>query len=113
MSIANLQWMDWEKEVLKRTEPVIIEFWHQNCPTCLKIESTVKELPNKFGSKAKLMKMNVLENKENRKLAIQNGVMGTPTFKIYCRGVEVGEIVGLEATTELYEKILQVINKCQ
>ncbi|MBN1683009.1 thioredoxin family protein [Candidatus Bathyarchaeota archaeon] len=112
MSIYNLQSNEWDSLVLKETLPVVVEFWHQNCVTCLKIESYVKELPQKLGSKVKFMKMNVLDNKENRRLAIQNGVMGTPTFKIYCRGVEIGEIIGLEATTELYEKILQILSKC-
>ncbi|MBM3291922.1 thioredoxin family protein [Candidatus Bathyarchaeota archaeon] len=112
MSIKNIQWMDWEKEVLKVSEPVIVEFWHQNCPTCVKIEPLVKELPIKFDTMAKILRMNVLESKENRRLAIQKGVMGTPTFKIYCRGIEVGEIIGLEAVTELDQKLFKIINKC-
>ena len=97
---------------MKGEGPVVVEFWHQNCPTCKKIESTVHELPGKLAGKAKLVRLNVLENRENRRFAIDKGVIGTPTFKVYCRGVEVGEIVGLETLTDLEGTINNLLKGC-
>ena len=111
MSLIDIQNTDWDS-VMKGEGPVVVEFWHQNCPTCKKIESTVHELPGKLAGKAKLVRLNVLENRENRRFAIDKGVIGTPTFKVYCRGVEVGEIVGLETLTDLEGTINNLLKGC-
>ena len=102
---------DWDTAVSKAKGPVVVEFWHQNCPTCKRIESNVQELPGKLG-KAKLIRLNVLTDKETRRFAIQKGVIGTPTFKIYCRNVEIGEVVGLEALTDLSGTLINILKRC-
>jgi len=112
LSLNNIQWGEWENEVLKSEIPVVVEFWHHTCPTCLKIEPQVKELTVKLQGKAKVIRLNVLESRENRRLAIQNGVMGTPTFKIYCRGVDIGEIIGEETLNDLHVKLAALVEKC-
>ena len=48
MSIVNLQHTDWDREVIKANKPVVVEFWHESCPLCKKIESSVLELPSKL-----------------------------------------------------------------
>lgn len=111
MSITEILYTDWDAAVSKAEGPVVVEFWHVNCPTCKKIESTVQELPGKIG-KAKLIRLNVLTDRETRKLAIGKGVIGTPTFKIYCRGVEIGEVVGLETFTNLAGTLNNILKDC-
>ncbi len=96
---------------MKADGAVVVEFWHQNCPTCKKIEPFVRELPGKLG-KAKLLRLNVLLDRETRKLAIQKGVIGTPTFKVYCRGTELGEVVGLETLNDLDVTLNTIIKGC-
>ena len=112
MSIINLQYTDWDREVTKTDMPVVVEFWHQSCPICKRIEPTVLELPSKLGDKVKMARLNVLDNKENRRFAIEKGVIGTPTFKVYCKGVEIGEIVGLETLTNLQGTIENIVKEC-
>ena len=112
MSLTEILYTDWESAVAKTGEPIVVEFWHQTCPACLKIEPQVKELDVKLNGKAKFVRLNVLESRENRRLAIQNGVMGTPTFKIYCRGVDVGEVIGEETLTDLHIKLEAIVEKC-
>jgi thioredoxin 1 len=113
LSLNSIQWGDWDKQVLNSNTPVVVEFWHNTCPTCLKIEPQVKELPAILQGKAKVIRLNVLESRENRRLAIQNGVMGTPTFKIYCRGIDIGEIIGEETLTDLHVKLGAIVEKCK
>ena len=112
MSIVNLQHTDWDREVMKANKPVVVEFWHESCPLCKKIESSVLELPSKLGERAILARFNVMDNKENRRFAIEKGVIGTPTFKIYCRGVEIGEIIGIETLTDLHGTIENQLKSC-
>jgi len=112
LSILDLRYADWDREVDSSNTPVVVEFWHQSCPLCKKIESTVMGLPTKLGERAKLVRLNVMHSRENRRLAIDKGVVGTPTFKVYCRGVEVGEIVGLETTENLMGTIENLLKNC-
>jgi len=112
LSILDLRYADWDREVDSSNTPVVVEFWHQSCPLCKKIESTVMGLPTKLGERAKLVRLNVMDSRENRRLAIDKGVVGTPTFKVYCRGVEVGEIVGLETTENLMGTIENLLKNC-
>lgn len=111
MSITEILYTDWDTAVSKAEGPVVVEFWHVNCPTCKKIETAVQELPGKIG-KAKLIRLNVLTDRETRKLAIGKGVVGTPTFKVYCRGVEIGEVVGLETLTNLVGTLNNILKDC-
>lgn len=112
MSILNLQYSDWDREVVSSSTPVVVEFWHQSCPLCKRIEPTVMGLPAKLEGRAKLVRLNVMDSRENRRFAIDKGVVGTPTFKIYCRGVEVGEIVGLETTENLFGRVENLLKNC-
>jgi thioredoxin 1 len=111
LSINEIQSTDWDQLVLKPETPVVVEFWHQECPTCKKMEQSFHELPSKF-SGVMFLRMNVLTSRENRRYAIQNGVMGTPTLKVYCRGVEVGEVVGLDTLEALDRKVKAILDKC-
>jgi thioredoxin 1 len=112
LSIINLQKTDWDILINNAEKPVVVEFWHESCPLCKKIESSVLDLPRILGEKALLARFNVMENKENRRFAIEKGVIGTPTFKVYCRGVEVGEIIGLETLTDLHQTIENQLKGC-
>jgi thiol-disulfide isomerase/thioredoxin len=112
LSIVNLQHADWDREVVSSKTPVVVEFWHQSCPLCKKIEPIVLGLPEKLGERARLVRLNVMDSRENRRLAIEKGVVGTPTFKVYCRGAEVGEIVGLETITNLQGTIENLLKNC-
>jgi thioredoxin 1 len=112
LSWTDLKDTDWDSTVTKAEWPVVVEFWHNNCPTCKKIELTVHELPVKLAGRARFTRLNVLENRENRRLAIQKGVIGTPTFKIYCGGAERGEVVGLETLNNLEGAIADILKSC-
>jgi thioredoxin 1 len=112
LSLTEIVYTEWDSAVTKVGEPVVVEFWHQNCPTCKKIDAAVHELPAKLAGKAKLVRLNVLVDRETRRLAIQKGVIGTPTFKVYCKGNEVGEVVGLETLTDLAGTLTNILKGC-
>jgi thioredoxin 1 len=112
LSLTEILYTDWDSAVAKAGEPVVVEFWHQNCPTCKKIDAAVHELPAKLAGKAKLVRLNVLVDRETRRLAIEKGVIGTPTFKVYCKGNEVGVVVGLETLTDLDGTLTNILKGC-
>lgn len=61
--------------------------------------------------KAKFAKMNILDSVENRRIAIQYGVMGTPTIKVFCNGRTVGEVVGFRPLDRLVSDLKEIIDR--
>lgn len=106
---------DWEKQVENSDLPVIVEYWHHKCPACMKMKPIYEKMPEKFEGKAKITRMNLLDSRENRVFAINQGIRGTPTFKIFCSGREVGEVIGIrteEDLTEEFNKIIKYKDAC-
>jgi len=109
LSLIAINYTDWDQAIAQGA--VVVEFWHQSCPTCKKIEKSVQELPGKLG-KAKLVRLDVMASRENRRLAIDKGVIGTPTFKVYCAGKEIGEVVGEETLVDLAGTLNNILREC-
>ena len=106
---SDVQVNEWEEEVSESEKPVLVEFWHQKCPACQEMEPVVERLPDKLGDEAKLVRLNVLESKENRVLAIKLGVRSTPTFMILCSGRPIGSLVGERTIEQLTHEINLVL----
>ena len=102
--VKELQADDWESEVLNAEGPVVVDFWHDRCGWCLKLNPVYAQLPERF-EEVKFAKMNILESEENRRIAMENGVMGTPTIKVYCDGRNVGEVVGFRPLRRLVKDL--------
>lgn len=114
-NVMNVTAETWEKEVLESEIPVIVDFWHERCSWCLELNPVLEEVSTEYAGRAKFVKLNVLENRENRQVAIQYGVMSTPTMKFFCEGRIVGEVVGYRPKNQLreeVEKILQEHKEC-
>lgn len=89
---------------------MIIEFWIRSCSNCKKFRPIYDKLPEIFGDKAKFLKMNIFLSLENLKLAEGLGVEETPTLKLFCKGREIGQIIGympLDKATKEIENILK------
>jgi thioredoxin 1 len=102
---------DWEEAVLDQEKPVVVEFWHEQCPWCLKLAPIYEELAAEYAGRAELMKLNVLADHENQHLALGYGVAGTPTMKVFCGGREVGELVGYMEKPELKEELDRIVDQ--
>jgi thioredoxin 1 len=102
---------DWQKAVLAAEKPVVVEFWHEQWPWCLKLEPIYRELAAEYAGRAELMKLNVLADHETQHLALGYGVAGTPTMKVFCGGREVGEVVGYMEKPELKEELDRIVDR--
>jgi len=94
---------------------VIIEFWVRSCSNCKKFRPIYDKLPEIFGDKAKFLKMNMFLSLENLKLAEGLGVEETPTLKLFCKGREIGQIIGympLDKATKEIEDIFKREKYC-
>jgi len=86
---------NFEQEVLKSKEPVLVDFWGPQCKPCLALMPAVEELEKDFVGRLKIGKLNAAEN---RMLCAKLRVMSLPTFLFYKGGVEIKRLVGEDIT---------------
>lgn len=67
---------DWEREVLQSDILTIVDFWHERCPWCIRLNPIFEKVAEEYGDKVKFVRFNVLKSSRNRDIAIKNGVMG-------------------------------------
>lgn len=113
MSVVELSISNWDDEVLHADTLVIIEFWHDRCGWCKRLEPIYQLLAKKYQSKLKFTKFNVLESRENQQFASKYGVMGTPTLMFFCEARSVGVLVGFQPQDRLIQQIEDMLNTHQ
>lgn len=80
-----------EKEVLKHSGAVLVDFWAQWCGPCRMLGPVLESLADKFGDRLRVAKVNVDEYPE---LAEAFGVQGIPALKLIVNGRLAAEWVG-------------------
>jgi thiol-disulfide isomerase/thioredoxin len=97
--VIELQVDSWEKTVEKATKPVAVMFYSPNCPHCHTMDPYFSEYAEEFKKSMLFARLDVTRNIE---IAGRYGVMGTPSFKFFCHGRPVQELVG-----EVYPPLLK------
>ena len=103
--IPDIQAESFDDEVKNAGGAVVLMFWIRSCSACQKFKPVYDILPELMGDGIKFLRMNMLQNMENLRLAEGMGVEVTPTTQVFCNGDEVGEIVGYRSLEEAAEEI--------
>ncbi|UCH56797.1 MAG: thioredoxin family protein [Candidatus Bathyarchaeota archaeon] len=109
-NVVDIQAEEWASEVMGEKGPVVVDFWHHMCGWCQRLNPVFAKLPEAFED-VKFLKVNILDSRENRRLAVENGVMGTPTIKVFCQGRAVGEVVGFKSYDSLVKDLHQILDQ--
>lgn len=88
----------------------MVEYWHHKCPACEEMKPIYEKLEDRLKGRARLVRMNLLESRENRVLAIKQGVRSTPTFMIYCGGAPIGVILGVRTLDEIETEVKALLD---
>jgi thioredoxin 1 len=102
-SVIELDDLNWEKSVEVAGKPIVVMFYSPSCQHCLAMMPYFEKYADDFKDKILFAKVDV---NRNSFIASRYGVMATPTFKFFCSGRPVQEIVG-----EIYPSILKKITE--
>jgi thiol-disulfide isomerase/thioredoxin len=111
--IIELSESEWEKNVEKGDKPVFVMFYGPTCPYCNQMEPYFNEYAKEFKKKILFARVNVTNNPT---IISRYGIMGTPTFKYFCKGHPIKEISGAIYPSLLKKTIQEGLNhgeKCQ
>jgi thioredoxin 1 len=91
MGVSKVSDSDFEAQVLKSTEPVVVDFWAEWCGPCKMIAPALEEIAGSMNGKVKIVKLNVDENPAT---AAKYGIMSIPTLMLFKNGELASRQVG-------------------
>ncbi|PTL77424.1 thioredoxin [Vitiosangium sp. GDMCC 1.1324] len=104
--VMNIGDGDFDKEVLKSDQPVLVDFWATWCAPCRAIAPAVAELATQYKGKVKVAKINIDDNQDTPQ---QYGIRSIPTLLVFKGGKVVEQIVGAVPKTKLEAALKKVI----
>ena len=102
MGVSKVSDSDFEAQVLKSTEPVVVDFWAEWCGPCKMIAPALEELAGTMNGKVKIVKLNVDENPAT---AAKYGIMSIPTLMLFKNGELASRQVGAAPKQKLEQWI--------
>ena|SRR5437016_13376410 len=104
--ITNVTDASFEADVLKSSQPVLIDFWATWCGPCRAIAPVVEQLAGEYAGKVKVVKVNI---DENPKTPTQYDVRSIPTLLMFKDGKVVGQIVGAVPKPKIEELVKKAL----
>jgi thioredoxin 1 len=83
---------NFETEVLKSGQPVLVDFWAEWCMPCKMLAPTIDKLAKDFQGKVKVGK---LDTDANRDVSVKYGISAIPTVILFKDGQVAQKFVGL------------------
>jgi thioredoxin len=102
MGVAKVSDADFDAQVLKSAEPVVVDFWAEWCGPCKMIAPALEELAGTMNGKVKIVKLNVDENPQT---AAKYGIMSIPTLMLFKNGELASRQVGAAPKQKLEQWI--------
>jgi len=93
---------NFEEEVLKSGEPVLVDFWAEWCMPCRMLAPTIEKLAKDYSGKVKVGKV---DTDSNRDISVKYGISAIPTVILFKNGQVAHKFVGLRKENEFKEAL--------
>ena len=101
-AVAILTDDTFEKDVLKSSQPVLVDFWAEWCAPCRALTPVVEDIAKQTQGKLVVGKMNIDDHPNT---VGRFGVQAIPTLLIFKHGEVVDKVVGLVNRAKLLELV--------
>lgn len=98
---------NFDSEVLKSNQPVLVDFWASWCGPCRMQDPIVDEVATELDGKVKVGKLNV---DENPTISQKYMVMSIPTLMIFKNGTIVKQFIGVQSKQTILGELNKLIN---
>ena len=99
-SAAVMEFTDknFDSEVLKSAQPVLVDFWADWCMPCKMLAPTIDQIAGEFQGRVKVRKV---DTDANRDVTIKYGINAIPTVIVFKGGQAVKKFVGMTNKNDL------------
>ena len=96
--IKHISDSSFEADVLKSSQPVLVDYWAEWCGPCKSIAPILDEVAKEYEGRLKIAKMNV---DENQLTPAKFGIRGIPTLMLFKNGNVEATRVGALSKSQL------------
>ena len=93
---------NFETEVLKSGEPVLVDFWAEWCGPCRMLAPTIEKIANDYAGKVRVGKV---DTDVNRDISIKYNISAIPTVILFKDGQVAQKFVGLRQERDFKEAL--------
>jgi len=101
-NVLEINETNFDEQVLKSSQPVLIDFWAEWCGPCRMLGPTIEKLAADYATKVKVGK---IDTDSNRELALRYGIDSIPTVILFKGGQIAKKLVGLRKEQDFKEAI--------
>ncbi len=106
MSTSKVTDSSFDADVLRSTDPVLVDFWAEWCGPCKMIAPFLEELAADMKGKVTVAKINIDENPQT---PMKYGVRGIPTLILFKNGQVAATKIGALPKSKLVEWVESVL----
>ena len=106
MTTKNISDDSFDKEVLKSSNLVLVDFWAEWCGPCKMIAPALEEISEEMNKNLEIKKLNI---DDNPKTPQEYGVRGIPTLILFKNGKKISEKIGVLPKSKITEWVQESI----